>query len=272
MGEKEKQAFQLTFNGFLKVDFQGSRVTSDGGQILVRELDERLGLGRLIDEHRNDSRQGSNKRFTFADLLRQSVYSHLMGYENLKEAERVSADPTFRLIDSQRNWYRRAALTSTLHGFETEMLVDWFSRQLSKRCRQRIDLRWALCPVQGAPKITSFVTLFAGRGFKIAVFAEYHEGQKTLIDKLEESDLLEPDHLLKTSTYAGQDEADIEDVIGRGMYVHLVNGCLEFREPHLLPAFKPSGAPERVEKEVEAHCALLPPGFPNLVTISPSMT
>ena len=92
MGEKEKQAFQLTFNGFLKVDFQGSRVTSDGGQILVRELDERLGLGRLIDEHRNDSRQGSNKRFTFADLLRQSVYSHLMGYENLKEAERVSAD------------------------------------------------------------------------------------------------------------------------------------------------------------------------------------
>ncbi len=47
MGEKEKQAFQLTFNGFLKVDFQGSRVTSDGGLILIRELDERLGLGKL---------------------------------------------------------------------------------------------------------------------------------------------------------------------------------------------------------------------------------
>ena len=80
MGEKEKQAFQPTFNGFLKVDFQGSRVTSDGGLILVRELDERLGLGRLIDEHFSDSRQGSNKRFTFADLLRQSVYSRLAGY------------------------------------------------------------------------------------------------------------------------------------------------------------------------------------------------
>ena len=33
----------------LIVDFQGSRVTSDGGLILVRELDERLGLGKLID-------------------------------------------------------------------------------------------------------------------------------------------------------------------------------------------------------------------------------
>ena len=61
MGEKENKPFQLTFNGFLKVDFQGSRVTSDGGLILIRELDERLGLGRLIEEHLSDSRQGANK-------------------------------------------------------------------------------------------------------------------------------------------------------------------------------------------------------------------
>ena len=50
MGEKQTKPFQLSFNGFLKVDFQGSRVTSDGGLILIRELDERLGLGRLIEE------------------------------------------------------------------------------------------------------------------------------------------------------------------------------------------------------------------------------
>lgn len=31
MGEKKNKPFQLSFNGFLKVDFQGSRVTSDGG-------------------------------------------------------------------------------------------------------------------------------------------------------------------------------------------------------------------------------------------------
>jgi hypothetical protein len=45
MGEKQNQTFQLFFNSSLKVDFQGSRVTSDGGLILVRELDERLGKG-----------------------------------------------------------------------------------------------------------------------------------------------------------------------------------------------------------------------------------
>ena len=65
-----------------------------------------------------------NKKFPLADLLRQSVYSRLAGYEDLNDAVRVSADPTFRLIGSQRNWDRGAALTSTLHGFETEMLAS----------------------------------------------------------------------------------------------------------------------------------------------------
>jgi hypothetical protein len=57
VGDKDRKAFQLSFNGFLKVDFQGSRVTSDGGLLLVRELDERLGLGKLIDDqHSNEDR------------------------------------------------------------------------------------------------------------------------------------------------------------------------------------------------------------------------
>ena len=51
MGEKENKPFQLSFNGLLKVDFQGSRVTSDGGLILIRELFRRssnnyFGAGR----------------------------------------------------------------------------------------------------------------------------------------------------------------------------------------------------------------------------------
>jgi len=36
MGEKQEDPFQLSFNTSLKVDFQGSRVTSDGGLIVVR--------------------------------------------------------------------------------------------------------------------------------------------------------------------------------------------------------------------------------------------
>jgi len=108
----------------LKVDFQGSRVTSDGGLILVRELDERLGLGELIERHLTDSRRGKNTQFPLADLLRQSVYSRLAGYEDVNDAERLSQDPTFRLIGSEKIWERGAALTSRLQSFETELLAE----------------------------------------------------------------------------------------------------------------------------------------------------
>jgi len=124
MGEKENKPFQLSFNGFLKVDFQGSRVTSHGGLLLVRELDERLGLGELINEHPSDTRQGDNTKFPLTDLVRQSVYSRLAGYEDLNDAVCVSADPTFRLLGSKKNLDRGGALTSRLQSFETGMLAS----------------------------------------------------------------------------------------------------------------------------------------------------
>lgn len=124
MGEKQNQPFQLSFNAALKIDFQGSRVTSDGGLILVRELDERLGLGELIEQHLRDPRRGKNTQFPLADLFRQSVYSRLAGYEDVNDAQRLSQDPTFRLIGSEKIWERGAALTSRLQSFETEMLAE----------------------------------------------------------------------------------------------------------------------------------------------------
>src|SRR5271166_4490494 len=70
MGEKQNQPFQLSFNPTLKVDFQGSRVTSDGGLLLVRELDERLGLSELIGEHLTDSR-GKNTQLPIGWIRRR---------------------------------------------------------------------------------------------------------------------------------------------------------------------------------------------------------
>ena len=124
MGEKQNQPFQLSFNASLKVDFQGSRITSDGGLILVRELDERLGFGELIAQHLTDSRRGKNTQLPLADLLRQSVYSRIAGYEDVNDAERLSQDPTFRLIGSEKIWERGAALTSRLQSFETDLLTQ----------------------------------------------------------------------------------------------------------------------------------------------------
>src|ERR1700687_6191172 len=124
VGETQNRPFQLSFNSSLKVDFQGSRVTSDGGLVLVRELDERLGLSELVDRHLSDSRRGKNIQLPLADLLRQSIYSRLAGYEDVNDAARLAQDPTFRLIGSRKIWERGAALTSRLQSFETEVLTQ----------------------------------------------------------------------------------------------------------------------------------------------------
>jgi hypothetical protein len=90
----------------------------------VRELDERLGFGDLIRQHLTDPRCSKNTQLPLSDLLRQSVYSRLAGYEDVNDAERLSQDPTFRLIGSEKIWERGAALTSRLQSFETELLTQ----------------------------------------------------------------------------------------------------------------------------------------------------
>jgi hypothetical protein len=86
----------------LKIDFQRSRVTSDRGLSLVRDLDERLGLGELIEPPLRDPRHGKNTPFPLADLFPQSVYSRLAAYEDVNGAERLSQGPTFRRIGAEK--------------------------------------------------------------------------------------------------------------------------------------------------------------------------
>jgi hypothetical protein len=45
----------------------------------VRELDERLGFGELMEQHLTDSRPGKNTQFPFAHLLRPSVSEEWVG-------------------------------------------------------------------------------------------------------------------------------------------------------------------------------------------------
>jgi hypothetical protein len=77
VGETQQGPFQLSFNSSVRVAFRGSRVTSDGGLIVVRELDERLGLSGLMQRHLSDSRRGKNIQLPLLYLARQSVYSRL---------------------------------------------------------------------------------------------------------------------------------------------------------------------------------------------------
>jgi hypothetical protein len=79
--------------------------------------------GALIERHLADAR-GKNTQLPLTDLVRQSVYSRLAGYEDVNDAGRLSQDPAFRLIGSSKIWERGAALTSRLQSFETKLLAQ----------------------------------------------------------------------------------------------------------------------------------------------------
>ena len=87
MGEGNRADLQVRFDGRIRLQFQGAKVTSDGGLLAVRELDEALGLTELAGLTLADTRTGCNVQHDQVALLRQSVYSRLAGYEDTNDAE-----------------------------------------------------------------------------------------------------------------------------------------------------------------------------------------
>jgi hypothetical protein len=94
VGEKQNQPFQISFNASLKVDFQRSRVTSNAGLILVRELDERLGLGDLIGQHLTDSQLGKKTP--------NRLFRRPLGAQNENRAGKVQGEAVWDILAAIR--------------------------------------------------------------------------------------------------------------------------------------------------------------------------
>ncbi|HEX9951261.1 MAG TPA: AAA family ATPase [Rubricoccaceae bacterium] len=157
-----------------------------------------------------------------------------------------------------------------VEGPSDVLYLQWASDLLRQRKRTPLDRRWVLTPAGSIDKISGFVSLFVGKGVHVAALTDYGQGDKGKVHRLRESDLLRAGHVLTVDAFAGQPEADIEDVLGRPLYVELLRHCYGLSKGQELPAARPADATIRVVKEAERHFASLPDTVPEFDHYSPA--
>ncbi len=120
---------RMEFDRRVRLEFRGMQLSSDGGLLVMRELDDALGLSDLASESLFDSRKGKNTTHRLDGLFRQSVYGRLAGYEDVNDADRLALDPVMRQVVGDRAVDAQAASASQMGQFETETLAKPENRE-----------------------------------------------------------------------------------------------------------------------------------------------
>ena len=75
------------------VDFSGGTLSSDGGVLLLRQVDLHLGLTRRLAECFGDQRDPVFVEHSVPELLAQRIYAEALGYEDINDHQQLRRDP-----------------------------------------------------------------------------------------------------------------------------------------------------------------------------------
>lgn len=168
-------------------------------------------------------------------------------------------------------------ITQTLFIGKNSLLVEgpsdvlylhWFSGRLKELGRVGLDPKWTVVPCGGLDKVGSFIALFGGHQLNLAVVCDYAHGSKKSVKSLKESELLATGAVFSAEAYADKPEADLEDVIGDGNFMAIVNSC--YATYLKIPIPPPSNGLGRILLHVEENFRLLPPPTPEFDHFSPA--
>lgn len=114
--------FPELFGKQLAVKFDQREGSSDGGVILLKAADQRLGLSEALAGCIVDRRQRGKIGHTVHELLNQRLYAIACGYADCNDAARLSKDPLHRLV-ARGEAEAQLASQPTLSRFENAMSV-----------------------------------------------------------------------------------------------------------------------------------------------------
>jgi hypothetical protein len=81
----------------VRVAFEGGLQSSDGGVLLLRKVDGKLGLADRLAAVIPDWRDPGSISHGIADMLRFRIFSIAAGYEDADDCDALRADPVFKL-------------------------------------------------------------------------------------------------------------------------------------------------------------------------------
>ena len=77
--------------------FDGGRISSDGGVMLLAQADRRLGIAERLARAIPDGRDPDRVTHLLPDILRARIFAIACGYEDADDLDRLRFDPAFKL-------------------------------------------------------------------------------------------------------------------------------------------------------------------------------
>jgi hypothetical protein len=121
VGDKQTRTIRPDFDRSISIDFQGAKITSDTGFLLMREIDQRFNILSEAACQIDDPRSPRHTDHSLVQLLRQRVYQVAAGYEDCNDADHLRVDPALRLALGKE--HESGAGQSALSRFENSILA-----------------------------------------------------------------------------------------------------------------------------------------------------
>src|SRR4029453_7157445 len=83
----------------ITIAFDAPHISSDGGALLLRQMDDRLGLSERLATLLPDARDPRKVKHNRREQIRQRLYQIALGYPDCNDADRLRQDPV-----PQRGW------------------------------------------------------------------------------------------------------------------------------------------------------------------------
>ena len=110
--------FGVAWSRSVTARFDGGKITSHGGGLLLHEVDRRIDLLSRLSGCFLDGREQGRVRHSVREMVSQRVYGLALGYEDLNDHEQLREDPLLMLLAGSAEPENRLAGKSTLNRLE----------------------------------------------------------------------------------------------------------------------------------------------------------